>query len=80
MNRTSSRRTAPKAKFGAKDASLLIQCYGEKSAQAILIQYGGSVKPENAAALLHQPDVDGGLIGGAALKADSFLAIVNAAK
>lgn len=32
MNRTSSRRTAPKAKFGAKDASLLIQCYGEKSA------------------------------------------------
>jgi triosephosphate isomerase len=53
--------------------------YGEKSAQAILIQYGGSVKPENAAALLHQPDVDGGLIGGASLKADQFLAIVRVA-
>jgi triosephosphate isomerase (TIM) len=53
--------------------------YGEKSARALLIQYGGSVKPENAAALLHQPDVDGGLIGGASLHADQFLAIVRAA-
>jgi triosephosphate isomerase (TIM) len=46
----------------------------------VRIQYGGSMKPENAKGLLAQPDVDGGLIGGAALKADSFLAIVNAAK
>jgi triosephosphate isomerase len=38
------------------------------------------MKPENARGLLSQPDVDGGLIGGASLKADSFLAIVNAAK
>ena len=38
------------------------------------------MKPENAKGLLAQPDVDGGLIGGAALKAESFLAIVNAAK
>jgi triosephosphate isomerase len=38
------------------------------------------MKPENAKGLLHEADVDGGLIGGAALKADSFLAIVNAAK
>lgn len=49
-------------------------------ADNVRIQYGGSMKPENAAGLLAQPDVDGGLIGGAALKADSFLAIANAAK
>jgi triosephosphate isomerase len=48
-------------------------------ADRVRIQYGGSMKPENAKGLLYQPDVDGGLIGGAALKADSFLAIVNAA-
>ena len=39
-------------------------------------RYGGSVKPDNAAAIMKQPDVDGGLIGGASLKADSFLGIV----
>ncbi len=49
-------------------------------ADQVRIQYGGSVKPENAAGLFQQPDVDGGLIGGASLKADGFLAIVNAAK
>jgi triosephosphate isomerase len=43
------------------------------------IQYGGSMKPENAAELLAQPDIDGGLIGGASLDAESFLAIVAAA-
>ena len=48
------------------------------TANSIRIQYGGSMKPENAAELLAQPDIDGGLIGGAALKADSFLAIVKA--
>ena len=53
--------------------------YGENVAAALLIQYGGSVKPDNAATLLHQPDVDGALVGGASLKADSFLAIVRAA-
>ena len=50
----------------------------QKSAQAILIQYGGSVKPDNAATLLHLPDVDGALVGGASLKAETFLAIVQA--
>jgi triosephosphate isomerase len=53
--------------------------FGEESARALPIQYGGSVKPENVAVLLHQPDVDGGLVGGASLKADLFLAIVRAA-
>lgn len=49
-------------------------------ATRVRIQYGGSMKPENAKGLLNEADVDGGLIGGASLKADSFLAIVNAAK
>jgi triosephosphate isomerase len=53
--------------------------FGENVAQSLLIQYGGSVKPDNAAGLLHQPDVDGALVGGASLKADSFLAIIAAA-
>jgi triosephosphate isomerase len=54
--------------------------FGENAANQILIQYGGAVKPDNAAGLLHLPDVDGALVGGASLKADSFLAIVNAAR
>jgi triosephosphate isomerase len=54
--------------------------FSEKSAQRVLIQYGGSVKPDNAAALLAQPDVDGALVGGASLKADQFLAIIEAAR
>lgn len=53
--------------------------YGEKIAEALPILYGGSVKPDNAAGLLHQPDVDGALVGGASLKADQFLGIVTAA-
>ena len=48
-------------------------------AEDIRILYGGSMKPENARDILAQPDVDGGLIGGASLKADSFVGIVNAA-
>lgn len=47
---------------------------------AIQILYGGSVKPENAASLFNQPDIDGALVGGASLDADSFAAIVAAAK
>jgi triosephosphate isomerase len=49
------------------------------AAQAVRIQYGGSMKPANAKELLSQPDIDGGLIGGAALDAASFVAIVEAA-
>jgi len=48
-------------------------------ADAMKLLYGGSMKPENAAALLAQPDIDGGLIGGAALKAPDFIAICRAA-
>lgn len=54
--------------------------YDEAAAEALTIQYGGSMKPSNAAELLSKVDVDGGLIGGAALKAEDFAAIVNAAR
>jgi triosephosphate isomerase (TIM) len=54
--------------------------YNEEIAQTVRIQYGGSVKPENAAELLHQPDIDGALVGGASLKADQFMGIVAGAK
>jgi len=49
------------------------------AAQNLVIQYGGSAKPENVASLLHQPDVDGALVGGASLVAEQFLAIVKLA-
>jgi triosephosphate isomerase len=51
--------------------------YGEAEAQRIVIQYGGSVKPENAAALMAKENIDGALVGGAALKADSFVPIAQ---
>jgi triosephosphate isomerase (TIM) len=50
--------------------------YNTATAQAIRIQYGGSVKASNAAELLRQPNIDGALVGGASLKADEFLGIV----
>ena len=53
--------------------------YDAASADAMTIQYGGSMKPNNANELLDQPDVDGGLIGGASLKANDFAEIVKAA-
>lgn len=52
--------------------------YGREVAENVSILYGGSVKPDNAKEIFSKPDVDGGLIGGAALKADDFAAIVNA--
>jgi len=58
----------------------LAKMWNQSFADQVRIQYGGSMKPENAKGLMSQPDIDGGLIGGAALKPDSFLAIVNAGK
>jgi len=55
---------------------LLRKMYGEEVAASVRIQYGGSVKPENITELISKPDVDGALVGGASLKADSFSAIV----
>lgn len=52
--------------------------YGDEVADALIIQYGGSVKPGNAAELMAQPDIDGALVGGASLNADDFAAIVAA--
>ena len=52
--------------------------YNAQSAAAVRILYGGSVKPSNAAELLSQPDIDGALVGGASLQADSFLKIIAA--
>jgi triosephosphate isomerase (TIM) len=51
--------------------------YGSAIAEEVPILYGGSVKPDNAASIFSKPDIDGGLIGGAALKAEDFVAIVN---
>jgi triosephosphate isomerase len=51
--------------------------FSQEAAAALRILYGGSVKPENIAGLMKQPDVDGALVGGASLEADSFAKIVN---
>ncbi|MBI4028462.1 MAG: triose-phosphate isomerase [Verrucomicrobia bacterium] len=59
--------------------SILVEIYGVKQAKKVRIQYGGSVKPANAAELLSQPDIDGALVGGASLEARGFAAIVRAA-
>jgi len=56
---------------------LLAQLWGEQVAQEVRILYGGSVKPANAQSLLTQPDVDGALVGGASLDADSFEGIIR---
>ncbi len=58
---------------------VLREMFGETAASSIRILYGGSMKPENATGLLAQPDVDGGLIGGASLSAKSFCEIVHSA-
>ena len=55
------------------------ELYGEDAAKGLTVQYGGSMNPKNAEELLGKPDVDGGLIGGASLKADQFAIIVDAA-
>ncbi len=60
--------------------SVLAEKFGQAAADAVRLQYGGSVNPGNAAELMAQADIDGALVGGAALKADSFAAIVKAAR
>jgi triosephosphate isomerase len=55
----------------------LSQKFGDEAAQQVRILYGGSVKPDNIAELMRQPDIDGALVGGACLEADSFLRIIN---
>ena len=57
----------------------LAELYGEQVASRVRLQYGGSVKPTNAEGLMAQEDIDGALVGGASLTANSFQAIINAA-
>jgi triosephosphate isomerase len=57
--------------------SRLTQWFGPDAAARCRVLYGGSVKPDNAAALMSQPDIDGALVGGASLEADSFVKIVE---
>ena len=59
---------------------LLRDLAGPQVAESVRIQYGGSVKPENAADLLGQPDIDGALVGGASLKAEDFARIIAGAR
>jgi triosephosphate isomerase len=59
--------------------SLIASKYDQMLADSISILYGGSIKPANASAIFSQSDVDGGLIGGAALKAEDFSAIIQSA-
>jgi triosephosphate isomerase (TIM) len=75
-------RTATQAQAQEAHAfvrSVLGEVLGGTGAQHVRIQYGGSMKPDNAAELMAQPDVDGGLVGGASLDPDSFYRIVEAA-
>jgi triosephosphate isomerase len=58
----------------------LTERFGQVVADSIRIQYGGSVKPSNAEALIAEPDIDGALVGGASLEAADFIAIVKAAR
>lgn len=60
--------------------SAITDLYDLETARAVQILYGGSMKPRNARELLEQPDVDGGLVGGASLEAESFAAIVEIAE
>jgi triosephosphate isomerase len=53
--------------------------YSKSAADNLVLQYGGSVKPDNSGELLAQKDIDGALVGGACLKADSFLSIIASA-
>ncbi len=57
--------------------SLIAAKYGQEVANEISILYGGSVKPDNAKEIFSQPDIDGGLIGGAALKLEDFSKIIE---
>ena len=63
----------------AEIRKVLAGLYGQEAADGVTIQYGGSMNAKNAEELLDQPDVDGGLIGGASLKAQDFSVIVKAA-
>ena len=75
---TGKTATSEQAEETIKDIrSMVAHLYGRKFANRIRIQYGGSMKPSNVKELMAQPNIDGGLIGGASLKAEDFSNIVN---
>ena len=57
--------------------SVLADMYGKETADRVIIQYGGSVKPDNVNDLMAKPDIDGALVGGASLDPDKFEQIVD---
>ncbi len=77
---TGKTATTEQAQEVHADIRTLLRELAGDEADRVRIQYGGSVKPGNAAALLSQPDIDGALVGGASLKVDDFVAIANAAQ
>ncbi len=72
--------TAQAQEVHAQIRGLLRELGGAAAADQVRVQYGGSVKPDNAAELLAQPDIDGALVGGASLKAEDFARIIAAAR
>jgi triosephosphate isomerase len=67
------------AVIGLTIRGALADLYGEATAQALHVQYGGSVSPKNVAEFFAQPEIDGALVGGASLLAADFVAICSAA-
>ncbi len=65
--------------IGGTIRATLAELYGSDVAQSVRIQYGGSVKPDNMAEYMSQPDIDGALVGGASLKVNDFVALVEIA-
>jgi triosephosphate isomerase len=65
--------------IGTVVRATLASLYGDATAQAMRIQYGGSIKPDNVDDLMKQPEIDGGLVGGASLKPEDFVTLVRAA-
>jgi triosephosphate isomerase len=76
--KTATAKQAQEAQKYIRD--LLNKMYNKEAAEAIRIQYGGSVKPENITELIKQPDVDGALVGGSSLTLESFVTIVKKAQ
>jgi triosephosphate isomerase len=73
--RTATPAQAQEVHLAIRD--ILKDQYGSLTSLSVRILYGGSVKPENVAELMACEDVDGGLVGGASLKVDSFLSLIN---
>lgn len=65
--------------IGGTIRATLVDLYGKAVADTVRIQYGGSVKPDNMQEYMSQPDIDGGLVGGASLKVDDFAKLIEAA-